>query len=192
AGRAAALSRLTTPSQPNALAIVDACGYADSQGAGLGHAARAVALRALVTVVDDRADALAIAAWLGQAKCALVAGDQAGAVAHRASVGRRARTSATAVAGGADAWRPQRGRHGDATDGIAEVERYLGLDVAATSLPTAGGTCAGAAREDGPEQIGEPGAAKAAIATSTGGLAEQVAHVESAARRRCGCATARR
>src|SRR6185295_9757357 len=62
---APALARLAPPGQPDALAVRDAGGDPDVERAGLGDASGATALGALL--VDDRADALTLAARLGEA-----------------------------------------------------------------------------------------------------------------------------
>src|SRR5262249_42903675 len=139
--------------------------------AGLGDTAGTAALRALL--VDDRTDALALAARLGERERALVRSDQTRAVADRTRPRLGARLGPGAVAGVADARGPQRDRQRRPVHRVGEVERHLGFDVT-PPLRSAPGAGPAPAAEDGAEEVGEPGAAKALIAgLSAGSLRTQ-------------------
>src|SRR5262249_34626118 len=150
AGRPTAVAGLAPAGEPDLLPVGHPGRDPYVEGAGLGDPARTVALRALD--VDDRPDALALPARLGEAERALVGGDQADAVADRAGTGDRAGLGSAAVAGVADARRAQGQRQGRAVDRVAEVEDHLGLHVPPAHRAAPGGAPA-AAREDRAEQV---------------------------------------
>src|SRR5436305_4412984 len=180
ARRPAPGTRLAPAGQPDLLAVGDAGRDPHVERAGLGHAAGAEALRALD--VDDRADALALPARLGEAERALVDRGQPDALADRAGPGYRPGLGAAAVAGVADSGGAQGQRQRRAVDRVPEVEQDLGLDVPAPgrAAPGGGGAAPPAAREDRAEQVGEPGTTEPPVAGRLlgRGVAEDVGHVE--------------
>src|SRR5947209_17646664 len=177
AGRPTTGTGLTPAGEPDLLPVGHPGRDPYVERPGLGDPARTMAFRALD--VDDRADALALPAWLGEAERALIGGDQAGAVADRAGTGDRPGLGPAAVAGVADPGRAQGQRQGRAVDRVAEVQQDLGLHVPAAgrAAPPGGPATAG---EDRTEQVGEAGPAEPAVAGRVGGgrVAEDVREVE--------------
>src|SRR3954452_6048915 len=162
AGRTAAVAGLAAAAEPDPLAVGDAGREANVDRAGLGDPAGAAALRALL--VDDRPRALALAARLGKAERALVARDQAAAVALRAGPWRGAGLGPAAVAGVALAGRPQRQRQRRAADRLGEVEGHLGLHAPPPARPAPGRAAARTpAGEDRAEDVREAGPAEAPV-----------------------------
>src|SRR6185437_2735042 len=152
------------------LAVADPGGDARLDGARAHRPPAAGAGRA--RVVDDQAAAAAGLARLGEREVPQVAAALPGTFAGRADPRHRAGLGAGAHSLLARALAGQPQRDGGAVDGVAEVQRRLGLDVSAAPRP---GLLLGAPSrtEDPAENVAQPAAGAAATTA-----AEQVVKVE--------------